>query len=109
MISYYDHKRLGTGFIADPITGCWNWQGTKIKGYGIVMVQQKSQRAHRVAYRAWVDDIDLGPLFVLHSCDNPSCINPEHLFLGTPADNMADKMAKGRYFNGHEKSRRPKP
>jgi hypothetical protein len=84
---------------------CWNWLGLKNKqGYGRVQINEWSYYAHRVIYslvypnaiewRAPKNSTESG--FLLHTCDNPSCCNPKHLFLGTHADNMADKVAKGR-------------
>jgi hypothetical protein len=75
--------------------GCWEWVAAKDRdGYG----QFKGNghvRAHRFSYDEFVGPIPEG-LQVLHRCDNPSCVNPEHLWVGTNADNMADKCEKGR-------------
>ena len=75
---------------------CLEWiYGRACFGYGIVQSEGRSQVAHRVSYKKYVGKIGKG-LFVLHRCDNPPCINPKHLFLGTNMDNMQDKMRKGR-------------
>jgi hypothetical protein len=58
----------------------------------------RPQKVHRLSYAAFVDDVP-DNLHVLHACDNPPCMNPAHLFLGTDADNAADKVAKGRGVN----------
>lgn len=76
---------------------CWLWTGTLgRKGYGRVPNYPMSPwAAHRVAYMLAVGPIP-GDLLVLHRCDNPPCVRPDHLFLGTNADNMRDMRAKGR-------------
>lgn len=76
--------------------GCWIWQGSCWKnGYGCIQHQGRRQKAHRVAYQLLIGPIP-GGLFVCHTCDIPSCVRPEHLFLGTARDNTCDAIAKGR-------------
>lgn len=75
--------------------GCWNWTGFKRRGYGSISIQGKNKPVHRVAYELWVEPIPEG-MWVCHKCDNPSCFNPQHLFIGTPNDNMQDCIRKGR-------------
>lgn len=79
----------------DRTDGCWVWKGCKKNRYGIFVVQGKQYRTHRLAWT-----IAYGPipnnLCVCHHCDNPACVRPTHLFLGTNQDNMDDKIRKGR-------------
>jgi len=83
--------------------GCILWKGlTNADGYGVIGSGIRPWRnliASRVSYELFVAIIPDG-LSVLHHCDNPPCINPAHLFLGTTADNAADKVAKGRQLRG---------
>ncbi|MDO9580401.1 MAG: HNH endonuclease signature motif containing protein [Bacteroidales bacterium] len=77
--------------------GCWLWLGAKDSdGYGSIKIgNHRGTHAHRIAYALKVGHIPTG-LSVLHSCDNPSCVRPDHLFLGTQLDNVNDMAKKGR-------------
>jgi hypothetical protein len=75
---------------------CWPWRGTRDShGYGVASIVGKQQKAHRISYEAYKGAIPAG-LFVRHTCDNPPCCNPHHLLVGTPRDNMDDKVQRGR-------------
>jgi len=81
-----------------PESGCWIWlHGASPSGYGISGLKYLDGGAHRVSYKAFVGPIPAG-YFICHKCDTPPCVNPDHLFLGTHADNMADRQRKGRYI-----------
>ncbi len=84
--------------------GCWLWTAsTRSKGYGAFAYQYNGRtiqdRAHRLSYRIHVGPIPCG-LFVLHKCDIPAGLNPNHLFLGTNQDNIEDMLTKGRHVSG---------
>lgn len=83
-------------------SGCWEWNGRLRKtGYGLISHERKILSAHRVAYEVWVGKIPewtghKDGLCVCHRCDNPPCINPAHLFLGTQVENLVDRDSKFR-------------
>lgn len=79
------------------VSGCWEWVSHRDKdGYGILPANGPAIRAHRFSFEHFnKTKIDQG-MVVCHSCDNPSCVNPEHLFLGTVKDNCQDMISKGR-------------
>jgi hypothetical protein len=97
-------QRFDAKWQLDPETGCWLWTAaTNLGGYGLLRITEEGQRRMEVASRtSW--QLFVGPipddLCVLHHCDTPPCVNPEHLFLGTRADNAADRDAKGRHRHG---------
>lgn len=80
--------------------GCWTWHGVKnTAGYGrMTRGRQNYVPAHRFSYQRYIGSIPRG-LHVLHKCDNPSCVRPDHLFVGSDKDNALDKIAKKRYGN----------
>jgi hypothetical protein len=93
--------RIGSQYHVNPTTGCWEWSGSKDKdGYGKIHARENGIlvrfSAHRLSYMLHNGDIPEG-LWVLHKCDNPSCINPDHLFLGSVKDNVRDMNGKGRH------------
>lgn len=81
-------------------SGCWEWQGTLLinEFYGVVCFQGKRYRAHRLSYSHHVGEIPEGKI-VCHHCDNPKCINPDHLYAGTNQDNSNDMVSRGRHVS----------
>ena len=93
------YKRFISKIHIDEETGCWEWQGFKnIDGYGIFGVHWKRYRAHRIMFEHTHGSIPAG-LILRHTCDNPSCVNPEHLIPGTKADNSRDMIERGRDYH----------
>jgi hypothetical protein len=102
-LSFWNRVRVGA------TTECWPWTaGHNKRGYGRAYLAKKNHAAHRLAWELTNGPIT-GGLFVLHRCDNPPCCNPSHLFLGTHADNMADRGAKGRAPGGDRHGSRTRP
>ncbi len=99
-ISLIDRLQKGIKVV---LNGCWEWQGCRTtKGYGWIRrsgTPRKMLRTHRAMWEIVFSSIPKG-LCVLHRCDNPPCVKPAHLFLGTSKDNMVDKVVKGRSLKG---------
>lgn len=93
-------ERFASRYIPEPNSGCWLWMGhATTLGYGMLKNDNgKRQYAHRISYFLHYGKSP-GMAHVLHKCDNPPCVNPEHLFLGTQSDNMRDMAAKGRHWD----------
>jgi hypothetical protein len=75
--------------------GCWEWNGSNVKGRGTINLNRRPALAPRVSWELHFGPIPPG-LFVLHHCDNPACTRPDHLFVGTQSDNLLDASRKGR-------------
>lgn len=89
-------QRFHEGYRVDEESGCWLWFKASFRhGYGAIGWNYKTLKAHRLSYQLHRGPIPEGAL-VCHKCDTPACVNPEHLFLGSPKDNCQDRNAKGR-------------
>lgn len=89
-------ERLARYFRVGSVNSCWEWQGSRNeKGYGNFMYEGRSQKAHRVVYSLKIGPIPVGAC-ICHSCDNPPCVNPAHLFAADMKANMDDMTRKRR-------------
>lgn len=99
-------KRARFWAYVQPSTGCWQWNGPMREqdGYGFFTLGGRRLSAHRVSWELHHGSIPDG-FYICHHCDNPPCVRPDHLFLGTVRDNVDDMIAKGR---GHWQNGAPK-
>jgi hypothetical protein len=94
-------QRFNKKYVINEVTDCWDWTAALNNiGYGMFRFSSKGMRtAHRVSYELFNGPIPAG-LAVCHTCDNPICVNPKHLWVGTLKDNAQDMVAKGRNGRG---------
>lgn len=90
-------KRFWAKVLRQPGDGCWEWIGAKhTGGYGQLRIRGKLRNTHRLSWEIHNGEIPIG-LWVRHTCDNRACVRPEHLLLGTGAENAQDTVARGRH------------
>ena len=89
-------QRFEEKYIVEPNSGCWLWTAaTLFHGYGAIRIDGQTKRAHRVSYELFNGPIPEG-MHILHKCDTPCCVRPDHLKVGDHKENMHDMIAKGR-------------
>lgn len=86
--------------IVPELGNCWVWLTATTQGYGEIGIAGRTVRAHRLSWE--IENGSPTDMLILHKCDNPPCIRPDHLFKGTQLDNMQDAMAKGRLIHNKE-------
>lgn len=88
--------RIKKSVVVNDLTGCHEWTAAKSRwGYGRIRVNSREFHVHTLTWEMFNGPVPAGR-FVCHHCDNPPCCNPDHLFVGTPLDNVLDMIAKGR-------------
>jgi hypothetical protein len=101
LLSYPEYSKLKAFLIRNAVSisdsGCWNWKRSlSNEGRAVIRILGKIHHTSRVSFVVFKKE-PVGDMLVCHSCDNPICVNPEHLWLGTPKDNMVDMSNRGRY------------
>lgn len=92
-----NQELIARNSIPEPMSGCWLWTGSVNSwGYGRLGINRAQRAAHRLSYVTFIGEIP-ARLRVLHRCDVPCCVNPDHLFLGTDSDNVQDCLSKHRH------------
>ena len=93
-------ERIESMSFPEPMSGCWIWMGAHDdRGYAFLQVDGKTRRVSRLSYEAFKGPVTSG-LMLRHTCDNPFCVNPDHLLTGSSRDNMRDKVTRGRQVRG---------
>lgn len=103
-------RRIEEKCVPEPNTGCWLWcAASSSKGYGCLGFGGKMLRAHRVVLSHKIGRPLESHELACHACDQPSCVNPDHLWVGSSRDNLADMRAKGRHAQGSKNGMHTKP
>lgn len=93
-------RRFHLNYSINETTGCWEWRRARThSGYGWACWRTKTIAAHRLAWMLLIGEIGKG-LWVLHKCDNPPCVNPDHLYLGNARQNTDDRLTRNRGARG---------